>query len=226
MKTVIITGGSSGIGASLARIFLSNNYKVIVIDVKENNDKNIVFEKADVCDFDVLEKLSSKYKDVDIIINNAAVQYVAPLKKLDNSKMKEMIDVNIIGVLNVTKAFIKNMKKGLIINVGSTHADVARVNKIPYDMSKSAMQIFTKELALELEEDGIRTLCVEFGAVKTPMNDNFEDKDKEKEAICKQTINHILTCDDCAKFIYALTLDEFKYMNGSIIKYDCGRSLK
>ena len=228
MKHVVITGGSKGIGRALVKIFNENGYKVISLDIEEPSTKisGVIYKKVDIRDANAIKELVSGSLHVDILINNAAVQFVNPLEDLKDKEIKDMLDTNIYGTLNVTKAYSPFMKNGLIINVGSVHSTVPRTNKIPYDMSKAALAIFTKEIALELADQGTRAICVEFGAVKTPMNDNFVDEDKKKEAVSKQVIDHLLTSEECAEIIYELSLDKFKYMNGEIIKYDCGRSLK
>lgn len=229
MKQVLITGGSKGIGEALVKVFHDHSYTVISLD-KEKPERpinGVIYETIDIRDKEAVLNYSKRVNKVHVLINNAAAQSIEAFKKLTDEQIKEMLDVNIMGTLNVTRAFLNNMEEdGLIINVGSVHSNVPRKNKIPYDMSKAALNIFTKELALELEEDKIRTLCVELGAVKTPMNYNFENKDDLEAAINKQVINHLLTSEECANAIYSLTKEEFKYMNGAVVTIDCGRSLK
>lgn len=228
MKTVVVTGGTQGIGEALVKEFNKNNYQVVCFDIARPNNpiSNVVYEVVDIRDKKRVNEIASKYPYIDVLVNNAAKQYIAPLKELKNDEIKEMVEVNVLGTINVSKAFLKAIKGGLIINVGSVHSSVVRKNKIPYDMSKAALNMFTKELALELEEDQTRVICVEFGAVKTPMNSNFDNKQELESALNKQVIKHLLTSEECAEMIYALSTDAFKYMNGAIVTYDCGRSLK
>ena len=229
MKQVVITGGSNGIGESLVEVFAKHDYKVISIDITKplNPLKGVIYEEIDLRDAESLKKFAKSCPKIHVLINNAARQYVKPFKDFSDEEIKEMIDVNILGTMNVTRAFLPNIsEEGLIINVGSVHSHVVRKNKIPYDMSKAALAMFTKELALELEEEKIRTLCVEFGAVETPMNNNFANKEELKVALEKQVINHLLTSEECAQAIFDLSGESFKYMNGSAVTIDCGRSLK
>ena len=228
MKYVVITGGSSGIGAALVAVYHKNGYKVISLDMVLPSYKvpGVIYEQVDIRDIDKLRNIAEQCNRIDLLINNAAIQYVSPLKDYSDEKIKEMIDTNILGTINVTRAFLSRLKGGLIINIGSVHSSVPRTNKIPYDISKAALVMFTKELALELEKEGTRALCVEFGAVKTPMNDDFKDKKQMEDAVKKQIIDHLMTSEECAEVVYELSSDKFKYMNGEVIKYDCGRSVK
>lgn len=227
MKHVVITGGSSGIGLSLVKLFHEKGYKVISLDIKEPSYpiKGVCYYNVDITDYQKILEVAEPFFKIDILINNAAVQYIAPLKELKPEEIKKMIDTNITGTLNVSKAFASHLENGLIINIGSVHSFVPRENKIPYDMSKAALKMFTKEIALELKEQGTRAICVEFGAVNTPMNNNFANEEEKQQALSKQVIKHLMTAEECAEVVLELTGDKFAYMNGESIVYDCGRSL-
>lgn len=228
MKHVVITGGSNGIGEALVSAFHEKGYKVIFIDKTAPRMviPGVEYETIDIRDADRLNGLAQRFSKIDVLINNAAVQHVSLLSSYGQSDMEEMIDVNIKGTLNVTRAFLPHLGDGLIINIGSVHSSVPRTKKIPYDMSKAALVILTKETALELEAQNTRAICVEFGAVRTPMNDDFKDEQAAKEAVGKQVIKHLMTSGECARMVFELTTDQFKYLNGLVIRYDCGRSVK
>ena len=228
MKYAVITGGSKGIGQALVKYFSENGYKVLSLDIEEPMEKvpGVSYKVVDIRDEKAIRQIAKSSLHVDVLINNAAVQYVKPLKDLEDEEIKAMLDVNVYGTLNVTRAFIPFLNEGLIVNVGSVHSETPRTEKIPYDMSKAALSIFTKEIALELSEQNTRAICIEFGAVNTPMNNNFEDKASLEKALSKQVINHLMTSEECAEVIYDLTTEKYKYMNGQTLKYDCGRSIK
>lgn len=228
MKRVLISGGSSGIGEALVQLFKLKNFDVISLDKEKPSSpvRGVNYEIGSISDEQFVQKVVKKYDSIDLLINNAAVQFVAPLKEQSVSQIKEVIDTNAFGTLLLTKLCLEKMHHGLIINIGSVHSTLIRTKKIPYDFTKAGIRMFTKELALELEEEQTRVIGVEFGAVKTPMNSNFINTDELKSALSKQTIPHLLTPKECAELIYQLTTDTFQYMNGSILVYDCGRSLK
>ena len=228
MKFAVITGGSRGIGAALVSLYKKNGWKVLSLDISEPTYKvpGVIYEKADIKDANRLKDIAEQCGRIDLLINNAAIQHIKLLKDYSDKEIKDMIDTNILGTINVTRAFLSRLNNGLIINIGSVHSSVPRTHKIPYDISKAALVMFTKEIALELEEQNTRALCVEFGAVKTPMNDDFQDESQKKTALEKQVIDHLMTSEECAEVVYELSSDKFQYMNGEVIKYDCGRSLK
>lgn len=227
MKTVVITGSSSGIGEALVSLFHKEGYKVAAIDIKKPRleIRGVEYYIADVSKPSEIKDVTKNFGHIDLLINNAAVQYVSKLVESKDEHNLEMILTNTYGPLVVTKYFSPLLKGGLIINVGSVHSRLPREEKIPYDMSKAALNIFTKETALELSEQNTRAICVEFGAVDTPMNE-FSNETEKKEAISKQVIPHLMSSEECANFIYSLTKDEFKYLNGETIRYDSGRHLK
>lgn len=228
MKRVLITGGARGIGLALCKIFNENNYKVICLD-KNYDDvekiEGVIYYQCDVSSKNDVDNVIDKLEKIDILINNAAIQYIKPFLKTDYEDFYNVVNVNLIGNFNVTRACATKMNGGQIINVGSIHSSVPRINKIAYDATKAAINIMTKELALELHDKAIRVNCVEFGAVDTPMNkDTFEKNRKEVED--SVLMKHIFESKEIAKVIYNFTLDDFKYMNGSVIVYDAGRSIK
>lgn len=227
MKTVLITGGSGGIGEALVNIYAKNGYKVVSVDIvaAPSPVDGVSYHIADVASPEAMRAVAQNYDKIDILINNAAVQYIAPIFEQTNEEIKRVLDVNVFGVINTVRAFKGKLGGGIVVNIGSIHSSVPRVNKIPYDMSKAALSVFTKELALELSGDGTRSICVEFGAVKTPMNGNFEDETEKNAALEKQVTRHMTSADECAEVVFALTKEPFSIANGSSFVVDCGRSL-
>jgi len=228
MKKVLITGGANGIGQALCQIFKNNGYQVYTIDIKnqKHEDKDIHFQILDIRNQGLIEDYVKKIGNVDLLINNAAIQIEEPFINASFESIKNVIETNMIGTLAITKAIIPKINKnGLIINIGSIHGTIPRKNKMTYDMSKAALEMMTKELALELAPN-IRVNQLNIGATLTPMNQVF-DKDQEKleEAKNKVPMKHIFTAEEIAKVVYQLTDDVYQYMTGSIIVYDGGRSL-
>jgi NAD(P)-dependent dehydrogenase (short-subunit alcohol dehydrogenase family) len=228
MKRILITGGSGGIGYALCQIFNQNGYQVYTIDKKKPKDldKSISFKMLDLRDYRAVAKYANSLDSIDILINNAAIQIEEPFINSSIDSIQDVIETNIIGTLALTNKIIPKMSKnGLIINIGSIHGTIPRINKMTYDMSKAALEMMTKELALELAPN-IRVNQLNIGATHTPMNQVF-DKDQKKleDAKNKVPMKHIFTPEEIAKVVYQLTNDVYQYMTGSIIVYDGGRSL-
>jgi NAD(P)-dependent dehydrogenase (short-subunit alcohol dehydrogenase family) len=227
MKTCLITGAARGIGYAIAKIFNEEGYKVFAVDkdpVVSSFPSSIIFEKIDVRDEEAVKALIEHLPKIDILINNAAIQYEKPYSQTSAKEFKNVVDTNLVGTFIVTKIVSSIMKKGLVINVGSVHSTLPRKNKMAYDASKAGLRILTQEFALELAIQGIRVNAIEFGAVDTPMNaDSLKDN---REKIAERVLmGHIFRPKEIATAIYRLASDDFQYMNGSIVVYDAGRSL-
>ena len=229
MKTVVITGGSMGIGEALVKRFLKEkDYRILSLDIVDPASKleGVIYRKVDIRSPEEVQKALEGALSIDILINNAAMQFIRPLREQTQQEIESVLNTNILGTINITRAALPKLAGGLILNIGSVHSRVPRKNKIPYDISKAALRVLTEELALEEENRNIRVNCVEFGAVKTPMNNDFINKEEAKQAVAKQVIDHLLTSEEAADIIYELTKDKYKYMNGSTLVYDCGRTIK
>ena len=228
MKKVLITGGASGIGYALGEVYLKKGFEVYTIDMKKSDfiDSRIHFSIVDIKDIHAIEKYVNSLEQIDILINNAAIQIEEPFMKSSYESMKKVIDTNILGTLSITHQMIPKLSKDAqIINIGSIHGSIPRKNKMTYDMSKAALEMMTKELALELAPN-IRVNQLSIGATFTPMNQIFDhDEHKRKEAATKVPLQHIFTPEEIAQVVYELTTDTFRLMTGSIIIYDGGRSL-
>jgi NAD(P)-dependent dehydrogenase (short-subunit alcohol dehydrogenase family) len=228
MKKVCITGGANGIGYAICELYLKKGFEVYTIDVKKPDylDPKIHFDLVDIKDSHAVESYVNSLNQIDILINNAAIQIEEPFIQSSYESMKKVIDTNILGTLSVTHQMIPKLNKDAqIINIGSIHGSIPRKNKMTYDMSKAALEVMTKELALELAPN-IRVNQLNIGATLTPMNQIFnENENKLKEAASKVPLQHIFTPEEIAEVIYELTTDTFRFMTGSIITYDGGRSL-
>lgn len=236
-KVIIITGGANGIGFETASLLSKEvNNIVYVLDIDKNRTsvlkkENINFIKCDVSKnkqvTDSIKKIFNKEKRIDILINNAAQQIVSSFKDYNEEEYLKIMRVNYIGACNCISNAIKYMNEGsTIINVLSVHSSLPRTNKYAYDSSKSALEILTKELALELASKKIAINAISFGAVETNMNDSWKTNKEEKEnALKKVPLNIIFKPEDIARFIDTIIKSFSKYTTGSVFVIDGGRSL-
>lgn len=232
-KTIVITGGSNGIGKSISLLYLNDNYNVCVIDIVNELDKNnnIDYYYGDVSNEfqmrNIFKMIGNKYNNIDILINNAGKQEISSFEKMSISSFKSIVNNNLNGMFICTKLAYKYMKNGSkILNILSVHHFKPRINKYHYDVSKAGINMLTKELALELAYKNITINSLSFGAVKTNMNKEWlENDDEVNKVISKVPLKIIFEADEIAIFAKNI-LDLFaSYTTGSDFIIDGGRSL-
>ncbi len=180
-KIIVITGGSDGLGKTLTED-LSKDNKVIILATNEKKLKTVAKENncdyfvCDITDYNavdaIIEKITRKHSKVDVLINNAGLWIQEELDQNDSDRIKEVIEVNLLGTINVTKAVIANMKSnkdGLIININSQAGINYKAERVVYNASKWGITGFTKSLQPELAKYGIRVTDVMPGMMKTDM---------------------------------------------------------
>ena len=180
-KTIVITGGSDGLGKTLTETFSKENNVIILATneekmklVSENN--NCSYKICDVSNYDIVEKtineILKEYNKVDVLINNAGLWIQEELDVNDSNRIKEVIDVNLLGTINVSKAVIPSMKEnkdGLIININSQAGINHKAERVVYNASKWGVTGFSKSLQDEVAKYGIRVSNVMPGMMKTDM---------------------------------------------------------
>jgi NAD(P)-dependent dehydrogenase (short-subunit alcohol dehydrogenase family) len=200
-KTIIITGGASGIGKATAELFAKKGANVCIADVNNVEGSkleqklteegcSVKFIKTDVTDFKELETMVLEtikiFKKVDILFNSAGFEgRIKELKDTSIEEWDEVMNLHLKGCFLACKLVIPFMIKqggGVIINIGSEIGTSFRFapNYVPYGTSKAAVMAFTKALAIELAPSKIRVNCVSPGAIRTSMLEREIDKYLEK----------------------------------------------
>lgn len=208
MKTIVITGGSDGLGKSIASR-LTADHKVIILSPSEEKLKAAAQEVncesivCDVRDYSQVEKIVHKIGRIDCLINNAGLWIQGTLDENDPEHIQEVIAVNTLGVINMTKAVIPGMKQqksGLVININSQGGFYAKAERSVYTATKWAITGFTKAMQPELAPHGIAVTGIYPGMMKTEM---FSKMGIEKD------MNKGLETDEVAKTIaFLLTFDK------------------
>lgn len=236
-KVVLITGGAGGIGKATAMKFKQEGSIVIVIDndkfgcnhIKKYND--LIVYNCDITNYKkmnlIIEEIFLKYGNIDILINNAAIQTCSNVLEIDLDDWKKVIDVNINGTFIVSQLVAKRMKNNsTILNIISTHYNKPRIHKLHYDISKAGLEIMTKGFALELSERKITVNALAIGATFTNMNKGF-DLDKESVNRTRERIPLKKICEpeEIATYIYNVINDFSIATTGSVFTIDGGRNL-
>ena len=170
-KVVIVTGGTSGIGKMIAELFEKKGDNVIVFarDVEEANEKQI---KVDVCDEDMVKSavdlVGKRFGKIDIVVNCAGYGLAGAVELTPLQDAKRQFDTNFFGTFLVDKYAIPYMKKGsVIINISSACALFALPYRGFYCASKSAVNLLSESLSIELAPSGIKVISICPGDVKT-----------------------------------------------------------
>lgn len=177
-KNALVTGGSSGLGFSLAKKLLAKGCFVHIIGrnkdslekaAKELNSKNLKIKVCDVSSYDQVEKALNDL-DINILINNAGVWLEGKIENNEASQISDLIDINLKGVIFTTKEVLPKMIKkndGYILNIISTSGLKPREGQAVYVASKFGVTGFTKSIELDLAKTNIKVACFFPGGMNT-----------------------------------------------------------
>ncbi len=240
-KTVLITGGSRGLGRACALKFAQLDYNIIInynnslkeavsleAYLKENYNISVLLVKADISKEDevinMVNVIKNSFQKVDCLVNNAGIAIDTLFEDKTVQNFKKIIDVNLIGTFLVSKyigALMSNEKSGTIINVSSTNAiDTYYPYSLDYDASKAGVISLTHNLARQFAPY-IRVNCVAPGWINTEMNKEL-DKEFIEEENRKILLGRFSEPSEIANVIAYLASDEASYINGSVIRVDGG----
>lgn len=239
-KTVLITGGSRGIGAATAKEFAKQGYNIIINYLRNDSlaqnarqeilskyNVKVTLIKADISKEKEVQKMISiigkEYKNIDCLINNAGIAIDTTLEDKTVRNFQKIIDTNLIGPFLMSKYIGKIMLDqgyGRIVNISSTNGiDSYYPYSMDYDASKAGLISLTHNFAIQYAPN-IQVNCVAPGWVNTEMN-----KELDKEYIAEETkhilLNRFAEPEEIAKTIYFAATAP--YLNDSIIKIDGGR---
>ncbi len=244
-KVAIVTGASSDIGKEVAKKFVEEGAKVILVarnlEKLEVVRKEIGNEEATAsvpCDLtdesqvmQAINQIINNYGKIDILVNNAgAINDPVHFHEMADSEIKKLIDVNLFGVFHITKAVLGKMydvKNGVIINIGSISGDraVPRVHLAAYSATKAAISMFTKAIAVEYARSNIRCNCVSPGIIKSGMIKVFlDDPDARKVLEDRLPLARIGEPEDVANSVLFLASDEANWITGAILNVDGGKT--
>jgi NAD(P)-dependent dehydrogenase (short-subunit alcohol dehydrogenase family) len=242
-KVVVVTGGASGIGLAISKLFAQQGAKVHVLELnaeiaqKQINEaisdtENIGIHACDVSNLAQVEDVMYGIKSIDILVNNAGIAHVGNAENTNETDFEKVINVNVKGVYHCVHTALPLMKAnggGVILNMASVASSVGISDRFAYSMSKGAVRSMTQSIARDFLKDNIRCNCISPARVHTPFVDgfiakNFEGKEQETfEKLSKsQPIGRMGTPDEIAYLALYLCSAESGFVTGCDYPIDGG----
>lgn len=252
MKTVLITGSTSGIGLGIAREFAKTQQYNIIFNGLETNGAEIaaavgteykiayLFSNANMLVPAELRNMVSqgieRFGKIDVLVNNAGIQHVSPIDEFPDEKWNAIIGINLSSAFYLSKAvwpLMKQHKFGRIINIASAHGLVASEFKSAYVASKHGIVGFTKTLALEGAPFNITCNAICPGYVKTPLVEKqIADQAKahqlseaevvSKVMLLKQAVKEFVPVETLGQLAVFLASEQARTLTGTSIPVDGG----
>lgn len=240
-RTVIVTGGSRGIGAAISKRFAKEGYNIVINyvnnderantiknEIEEAYDSKVLLVKADVSkeeDVKVLiDKTIKTFGSINCLVNNAGIAIDKPFLEKTPDDFRKTLNTNLVGPFITSKLayeYLINSNNASIINISSTNGiDTLYPESIDYDASKAGVISLTKNLASVFGPQ-VRVNSVAPGWVKTEMNSEL-DKDFMKDEEDKIILGRFAEPEEIANVVYFLSSDEASYINGEVIIVDGG----
>lgn len=238
-KIVLITGASSGIGEATARMLAADGAHVVLAarrldrlqaiseEIASGGGKVTVFE-ADVSDEtacrELVEDAERECGPVDVLVNNAGVMLLGPVKDAPTEEWRTMVEVNLLGLLYMTHAILPSFysrKRGHIVNVSSVAGRTATAGSAVYNATKWGVNAFTEALRHELVQDksGVRTTLIEPGAVVTELVSHNREEVQETVKSRYAGVSKRLEADDIARSIaYAIGQPQYVNVNEILVR--------
>ena len=252
-QSALVTGGSSGIGAAVARALAAAGAKVtinyhsgqeaaeeIVSDIKSSGGDAFAVE-ADVSDEAAVERMTTaaveRFGRLDVLVANSGLQKDAPFRELSLEDWRQVIDVNLTGQFLSCRAAVRQFvaqderrelskARGKIICMSSVHEVIPWAGHVNYAASKGGIMLMMKSLAQEVAPERIRVNSIAPGAIRTPINKNaWETEEALRKLLTLIPYGRIGEQEDVARAAVWLASDESDYVTGTTVFVDGGMTL-
>jgi len=235
-KTCIVTGGSSGIGLSIVKLFIKEGYQVFNLDLMPSD-----YGHFKLCDMTNHQQVSeiiqtiAQQQSIDILVSNAGIHFSGNIENTSETELENVFAINVKGAYSAIKSVLPNMKKkksGAIILVASDQALVAKHNSFAYNLSKAALASIAKTTAIDYAQFNIRANAVCPGTIETPLYHQAINRYCKKSGANKaeihaeeaalQPLNRLGQPEEVAELVLFLASDKAKFITGSLQVIDGG----
>ena len=254
-KTALVTGSTSGIGLGIAEKYASAGASIVLNGLGPADEiealrarlerqyrVTVRYDGADMTDASAIEKMIvnavEEHGAIDVLVNNAGIQHVAPIDEFPPEKWEQIIAINLVAAFHTIRHALPAMKKrkwGRIVNIASAHALIASPYKSAYVAAKHGLAGLTKTVALEVAEQGITANAICPGYVRTPLverqiPDTARARGISEEAVVRDVIlsaqptKQFVTVEQVASLAAYLASDEAASINGALLSIDGGWS--
>lgn len=247
-RVAVVTGGARGIGRAIVEELLNDRFNVVFLDyaisddaiafAKEVNENAaaykttpLSYDKLDVTDGAAvqaaIEKIVAEHGQIDVLVNNAGITRDGLLMRMSETDWDAVLDTNLKGVFNVTKAAIRPMmsqKRGKIINIASVVALTGNPGQANYSASKAGVIGFTKSIAKEIGSRGITVNAIAPGFIETDMTAKLNEA--QRAAMLAQVpLKRAGAPRDVARAVGFLASEAADYITGQVIVVDGGMTM-
>lgn len=232
MSVVLITGGSGAIGAAIAEEFAKTDDVVFTYNKNKERARSLMGNNCFCAPMDITDVYSveeavrnvlREFKHIDILVNNAGISLIKPFLDTTAEEWRQMIDVDLTGVFNVTKAVAAEMvkrKSGAIVNVSSVWGVHGASCEVAYSAAKAGVIGFTKALAKELGPSGVTVNAVAPGVIESPMNSAHLTEAELAELAEETPLCRLGKPSEVARAVRSLA--ENRFITGQVLGVDGG----
>jgi NAD(P)-dependent dehydrogenase (short-subunit alcohol dehydrogenase family) len=222
----VVTGGSRGIGLAAAQRMASLGMEVVVLDIEPPPHEGLQFLETDVSDVDSVAASFDLIDRVDTLVNNAGIQRVALVESGDVEAWDAVLSVNLRGAFLCSSAAMPHLKAsaGSVVSVGSTAARVGLPGRSAYAAAKAGLEGFTRTLAVEGAEFGVRANVVAPGYTATGLvRQGIEDGSLNEDWMLERLpLRRLAEPDEIANAVVYLASEEAAYLTGQVLVVDGG----